>query len=164
VKTLCVSIACIFCASVSLNAQDEPPLGLQIRQALNAKEPTWKYVAGIESGRVPIVPSERRVLVGQWQHKHKDGRQENIVINIYQVESHAEAIKWLKPTGNGQVATGWRVDRYKIGEEGYLATFQAGKRFEIHFRNGNVVGKISGDNFTTVERFAKYVISTAVTR
>jgi hypothetical protein len=152
-------MACILCASVSLKAQDEPPLGLQIRQALKAKEPTWKYVAGIESGRVPIVPSERTVLVGQWQHNQKDRRQENIAINIYQVESRAEAIKWLKPTGNGQVAMGWRVDRYKIGEEGYLATFQARNRFAIHFRNGNVVGKISGDNLTTVERFAKYVIS-----
>ena len=158
-KTSCVSIAFILCASVSLKAQDEQPLGLQIRQALEAKEPTWKYVDGIESGRVPIVPSERTALVGQWQHKQKDGRQENIAISIYQVESRAEAIKWLMPTGNGQVAPGWRVDRYKIGEEAYLATFQASKRFEIHFRNGNVVGRISGDNLTTVERFAKYVIS-----
>lgn len=157
-KPLCVYIAFILWASVSTKAQDEPPLGLQIRQALEAKEPTWKYVAGVESGRVPIVPSERTVLVGEWQHKLKDRRRENIDIRIYQVESQAEAIKWLKPASNGQVATGWRVKMYKIGEEGYLATFQAGKRFEIQFRNGKVVGGISGDNLTTVERFAKYVI------
>jgi len=112
VKISFVSIALILCASVSLKAQDEPPLGLQIRQALTAKEPTWKYLAVIQSGRVPIVPSERTVLVGLWQHKQKDRPQEDIVIEIYQVESQAEAIKWLKPTDNGQVAPGWRVDSY----------------------------------------------------
>jgi len=159
VKKLCVSVTFILCYLISVKAQDEPSLGLQIRQAVKAKEPAWKFIAGIESGRVPVVPGERTVLVGEWRHNFKNGRQENIDIHVYRVESQAEAIKWLKPIADGQVAAGWRIDGYKIGAEGYLATFQAGKRFGIYFRSGNVVGSISGDNLNTVERFAKHVIS-----
>ena len=147
----------LFCTPATLGAQGEPPLAVQIRQALKDKEPSYRYIAVIQSGRVPIVPSERRILASQWERKLKSGKRESIGIYVYQVESPVEAKRWLNPLSSGQVASGWHVSKCNIGDEGYLAEFQNRKQFEIKFRKGNVVAEVSGQDLRSVERFAKYV-------
>jgi hypothetical protein len=156
-KTLCFTLSLVLCASLVLKAQDEPPLAVQIRQTIKDKEPNWQYIAAIDN--VPVRPSEKRILVGLWERKQQDGQSEIITISAYEIESSAEAQKWLSPLSKGQVAAGWRVYKYSIGDEGYMAKYQNERQFEIHFRKRNVLVKMSGQDLKVVERFAKYVVA-----
>jgi len=114
--------------------------------ALKAKEPNSKYIAAIESGRVPLVPSERRIIVGVWQGPKS--RSQDVVISVYRVENREEAAKWLQPVRDKHVAAGWQVSAFQIGDEGYLSKYKNGNRFDIEFRRGTVVAKIAGDDRT----------------
>jgi hypothetical protein len=158
-KALCFALLLMLCVSLSLMAQEEPPLAIQVRQTIEEKEPGWRYIVAVESGRIPLVPSERRILAGQWVRQGKSVRRETIGIHIYRVESSSEAAKWLNPIRSEQVAAGWKVVEYSIGEEGYLSRYRDGKQFEIHLRTGNIVIRISGSNLDTIERFIKNVVS-----
>ena len=156
---ICCTLILMLSASAALQAQDESPLARQIRRTLADKEPVWRYVAAIQSGRIPLVPSEKRVLVGQWERKLRGGSRESIGVRIYGVENASEAVKWLSPLRRGPVASGWKVGRYDMGDEGYIAEYPNGKQFEIQFRKVDVVVKVDGRILREVERFAKYVVA-----
>jgi len=144
---------------MTVKGQNESPVASKINAVLKVKEPGWTFVGAIESGRVPIVPSEKRILVGTWESPKVDGASENVQVSIYEVENLAEAAAWLKPVRSGQVATGWKISSYRIGDEGYLANYRDGKRFEIQFRSDNFVGKIAGDQLSRVREFAQHIVA-----
>jgi len=58
-------------SSVVTNPQNDSSLATRIEKALKAKEPDWRYVGAIESGRVPLVPSERRIITGTWSARSR---------------------------------------------------------------------------------------------
>jgi hypothetical protein len=103
------------------------------------------------------VPSERLLSLSVWDHISENGKLESVNVKIFQVDSRADAEMSLDPVREGKVATGWKVARFKIGDEGYLSTFKDGGRFEISFRKGIIVVKVSSDSFRVVERFAQHV-------
>ena len=76
---------------------------------------------------------------------------------IFQVNSSTDAKVSLSPVREGKVARGWKVERLKIGDEGYLTTFKNGGRFEIQFRKGTIVVSVSSDSFPLGDRFAQLV-------
>jgi hypothetical protein len=77
---------------------------------------------------------------------------------VYAVENRADATEGLKPIRNGQGAAGWQTSIFKIGDEGFLATYKDGKRFEINFRKGKVVGKVAANDLSRVTEFANYIV------
>jgi hypothetical protein len=144
---------------MTVSGQNQSSVASKVTEVLKAKEPGWTFVGAFESGRVPLVPNEKRILVGIWESPKMGGASENVHVSIYEVENTAEAALWLKPLRSGQAATGWQITSYHIGDEGYLANYRDGKRFEIQFRSGNVVGKIAGDELSRVQEFAKYIVA-----
>jgi hypothetical protein len=59
-----------------------------------------------------------------------------------------------------QVAVGWTISDYRIGDEAYLTSYKDGKRFEIiQFRSGNFVGKIAGNELSRVREFAQCIVA-----
>ena len=158
VEILCLALGFALCCSMTAEGQNQSSVVSRVTEVLKAKKPGWTFVGAIESGRVPIVPSEKRILVGTWESPKVGGASENVQVFIYEVEDPAEAAAWLKPVRNRQVAAGWEISGYHIGDEGYLANYRDGKRFEIQFRSGNFVGKIAGDELSRVREFAKYIV------
>jgi len=158
VEILCCALLLALCSSINVEGQAESSLASRVTEVLKTKEPGWKWVAAIESGRVPLVPSEKRVLVAIWESPQVSGISESVHLSIYEVENPGQAMEWLRPVRSKQVAAGWQISIYRIGDEGYLARYQDGKRFEIQFRSGSIVGKIAGDNLSRVREFAKYIV------
>jgi len=60
--------------------------------------------------------------------------------------NRVEAMAWLEPFRNRQVVypPGWQVSIYQIGDEGYLAKYKDGGRFEIEFREVQCATKSHG--------------------
>jgi hypothetical protein len=159
IEMLCLALGLALCCSIAVEGQNQSTVASKVTEVLKDKEVGWSFVGAIESGRVPIVPSEKRVLVGIWESPKVAGVSESVYISIYEVENPAEAAVWLKPVRKGQVADGWKISGYRIGDEGYLANYRDGKRFEIQFRSGGFVGKIAGNELRRVQEFAKYIVA-----
>jgi hypothetical protein len=155
IKVFCFVLCLVLCSSIAVNGQNEASLSSRIFEALKAKEPAWKATGGIEN-HTPLVPSERRIFCAVWE-KPKS-RSENVHVSVYSVENNGQAAAWLGQLRNRQVAPGWQVSTYQIGDEGYLSKYKDGGRFEIQFRRGSVVARIAGNNLRTVKDFAKCVI------
>jgi hypothetical protein len=155
IKVFCFAFWLALCSSIAVNGQNEASLSSRILEALKTKEPGWKPIATIEN-RMPLVPSERRILTAVWASPKS--RSEDVDVSVYSVENHREAAAWLGPVRNRQVAAGWQVSTYQIGEEGYLSKYKNGERFDIEFRRGNVVAKIAGNDLRRVKDFARCVI------
>lgn len=164
VEIVCVALGLALCCSMTVEGQNQSSVASKITEVLKAKEVGWTFIAAVESGRVPIVPSEKRILVGIWESPKVAGASERVHVFIYEVENPGEAAVWLKPVSNGQVADGWQISSYRIGNEGYLANYRVGKRFEIQFRSGNFVGKIAGGELSRVQEFAKYIVARVPTK
>ena len=155
IKVFCFALWLGLCFSIAASGQNEASLSSRIMEALKAKEPGWKAIGVIEN-HTPIVPSERRIFCAVWASPKS--RSEDVHVSVYSVENHGEAAAWLGPLRNRQVAPGWKVSPYQIGDEGYLSQYKAGERFEIAFRIGSAVAKIAGDHLLTVKDFAKCIV------
>ena len=155
-EALCLVLWLALCSSATVTGQDEPHLDSRIMEALKAKKPEWTPIAVIESGRVPLVSSEKRIVAAVWQNPKSHS--EDVNVFVYGVANRVEAMAWLEPVRNRQLAPGWRVSIYQIGDEGYLARYKDGGRFEIQFRRGIVVAKIAGDALRLVKDFAKCIV------
>jgi len=156
VEALWLAFVLALCAAINLQGQNEPSLSSRIVEVLKAKEPAWKPVATVET-RVPLVPGEKRILtVAFWKSAKSDS--EHVYVSVYGVDNRGEAAAWLGPVHDRRVAVGWQISVYPIGDEGFLAKYKDGKTFEIHFRKGNVVGKIAGNDPQSVSEFTKYIV------
>lgn len=152
-------VVLLICAPTMLNAQGESSLVNGIEQTVRRKEPGWKVSRGIQSGRVRVVPGERTLVASSWGRRLKSGGRESVSLNIYEVDSPAEAARWLHPISGGKVAKGWSVERFEIGDEAYLSTFRGGRRHSLHFRKGSIIVEVSGGALDVVKRFAQYVVA-----
>lgn len=163
VKITILALMFLVCNSWTTKGQtaaaEESPLVIRVERTIKSQEPGWTYIRGVQSARVPVVPSEKTLVASSWERKPKNGRRESVTLNIYEVESSSEAAAWLRPFSSGKAATGWRFEKFEIGDEGYLSKFQNGRRYALYFRKGNIVVEISGDSPSRVKEFAQYVVS-----
>jgi hypothetical protein len=157
VEILLLMFAFSDCFLVNMKAQSEPELSSRIIEYLKVKEPDWKAVGGI-GGHVPLVPNEKRILGASWEKPSSHGALEVVQVFIYGVETRVDAVEWLKRIRSGQVAPGWQTDVFQIGDEAVLAKYKDGKRFEIHFRKGHVVGSIAANHLSRAAEFAKNIV------
>jgi len=155
IKVFCFAFWLALCSSMAVNGQKEVFLSSRIMEALKTKEPGWKPIASIEN-RMHLVPSERRILTAVWASPKSHS--EDVNVSVYRVENYGKAEAWLGPVRNRQVAAGWQVSTYQIGDEAYLSKYKDGERFEIEFRRANVVAKIAGNDLRRVKDFARCVI------
>ena len=140
------------------DARAETPLVAKVESAIRSTEPGWRCTRGILNAPPPLVPSQRPLVVETWDHTSKSGTRESVEVMIFQVKSSTDAKVSLSPVREGKVARGWKVERLKIGDEGYLSTLKNdGGRFEIQFRRGTIVVSVSSDSFPLVGRFAQLV-------
>jgi hypothetical protein len=160
-KAIILSLALVFLLVTPplAKAQGESLVVVRVESMIKNKEPNWRYIRGIQSGRVPKVPSEKILVTSLWERKRKNGKREGVGVNIYEVSSASEAGSWLKPINAGEVASGWRVEKYQIGDEAYLSKFQNGRGYSLQFRKNNIVVEVSGESLDSVKRFAQYVVS-----
>src|SRR5256885_977822 len=121
------------------DARAETPLVAKVENAIRSTEPGWRFTRGILNAPPPLVPSQRPLVVEAWDHTSKGGTRESVEVMIFQVNSSTDAKMSLSPVREGKVATGWKVERLKIGDEGYLSTFKNGGRFVIQFPKVTVV-------------------------
>lgn len=141
----------------ALGVRAESPLVAKVENAIRSAEPGWRCTKGILNAPPPLVPSERPLFVSEWDHTSETGKRESVDVKIFQVDSGTDAQLSISPLREGKVTTGWKVQRLKIGDEGYLATFKNGARYAIHFRKGTIVVRVSSDSFRVVKRFAQHV-------
>jgi len=144
------------CCSMAAKAQNESSLSSRVIGAIQAKEPDWKPIATIQD-RVPLVPSEKRILVTVWTRRKSSGISELVETSIYGVENAERAAAWLRPLRTAHVAPGWHIGIYRIGDEGYVAKYKDGKRFEIQFRRVNIVSKIAANDLDKAREFAEVI-------
>jgi hypothetical protein len=140
-------------------AQGESSVVIRVEGVIKSKEPNWHSIRGIQSGRVPRMPSEKILVTSLWERRRKSGKREGVSVNMYEVSSASEAASWLKPISVGDVASGWKSAKYQIGDEAYLSKFRNGRRYSLSFRKDNIVVEVSGESLDSVHRFAQYVVS-----
>ena len=155
-EAICLALWLALCSSATVKGQNEPSLSARIRKALTAAEPEWTPVPAIVNGPGPRVPSEKRILTDVWESPKSQS--ENMTVDVYGVENRVEATAWLRFVRNRQVAPGWQVSIYQIGDEGYLSKYKDGERFDIQFRKGNVVAEMAGNDLRRVKTFAKCTV------
>ena len=85
-------------------------------------------------------------------------KSEDVTVEVYSVDSLEEAAAWLEPVRGKQVADGWEVSSFQIGDEGYFSKYKDGGRFEISFRKGTVVGRASAGELNTLKDFSQVIV------
>ena len=134
----------------------ERQLAEQIGSALRAEEPGWKYV-GYNESRNPADPCERHFFITFW----KGPQSQNVQVWLYMPESLEGATACLQPYRANQLADGWQVSAFEIGDEGYLSTYKNGEGFTIAFRKGTVaatINTINGHDFGEIREFAECIV------
>jgi hypothetical protein len=139
-----------------VRAQNELPVISRVERVIKNKEPEWKYIRGICTCP-PLIPEQKSVSVTEWERQDKRGIRESIDIEFYDVASAEEASQWMLRFDRGEVAEGWKIKKYDLGEQAYSLTYRDGSRTSIIFGNSNIVVMVSGEHSEDVERFARYV-------
>jgi len=145
------------------DARAEAPLVAKVENAIRNTDPGWRCIRAVLNAPWRQVPSERLLVDSVCDNSSQTEKRENVDLRIFQVDSRTDAEQCLGPVREGKVATGWKVEKFKIGDEGYLATFRNSGRFEIHFRKGTTIVTVSSDSFALVERFAQLVAAQITT-
>ena len=146
-------------AASPTKAQNESPVAVRVERVIKDSEPSWRYIRGVQTGRVPMTPGERVLVTSLWERKRKGGKREGVSVHIYEVPSASEAGNWLNAVRAGEVGSGWKVEKYHLGDEAYLSTFQNGRWYSLQFRRNNIVARVSGESSESVRRFARHVAS-----
>jgi len=141
----------------ALGASPEAPLVAKVENAIRNAGPEWRCSRGVLDAPWRQVPSERLLLNTECDYKSRTEKRESVDLRIFEVDSRTDAQMCLNPVREGKVATGWKVERFKIGDEGYLTTLRNNGRFEIEFRKGTIFVTLGGDSFEFVDRFAQLV-------
>lgn len=152
-----IPLASVVLIVATLGARAEVPLVAKVENAIRIAEPGWRCTRGILNAPPPLVPSGRLLVDSVWDHTSESGKRESVHVDIFEVNSRADAKMSLSPVREGKVATGWKVEKFKIGDEGYLSTYRNGGRFEIQFRMGTILVRVSSDSFRLVERFTQHI-------
>ena len=149
----------LFIAITTLVVRAEAPLVTKVENAIRNTEPGWRCIRGVLDAPWQLVPGERLLVASECDQRSQTGKRQSVDLRIFQVDSPTDAKICLAPVRDRKVAAGWKVQEFKIGDEGYLATFTNKARFEIQFRKGVIFATLSSDSFRLVDKFAKLVAS-----
>jgi predicted GTPase len=97
------------------NARAETPLVDKVENAIRSTEPEWRCTRAISNAPPPLVPGQRPLVVETWDHTMGGGKRESVEVMIFHVDSRTDAKVSLSPVREGRVATGWKVEKLRIG-------------------------------------------------
>ena len=136
----------------------EAQLVAKVENAIKSTEPGWRCIRAVLDAPWQQVPSERLLVDFECEHSSETvGKRESVNLTIFQVDSKTDAKMCTAPVRQGKVATGWTVQDFKIGDEGYLVKFRNNERFEITFRKATIFVRISSASFRLVDKCAQLV-------
>jgi hypothetical protein len=144
------------CVCLSL-VQAQTPLVAKVENAIRSAEPEWRCTRGILNATPPLIANEKPLEISTWTHTSKSGKRESVEVNIFKVDSRSDASVSLSPVREGNIAPGWIAQRFQIGDEGYLITYNKGSRFAIDFRRDTKIVRVSSDSLRLAKRFALLV-------
>jgi hypothetical protein len=140
-----------------IGAGAEEQLVSKVENAIRRAQPGWRYTRAILNAPPPIVQSERVLVAEVWEHDLETGTKDDVDLYLFRVDSRPDAEMSLSEVRNGKVAKGWRVRGFHIGDEGYLIRFRNGERFELNFRKGTTIVRVSSNSLRLVKQFAQLV-------
>ena len=154
-----VGVAIVWCATVAVRSQgpaqtfdEELRWARDLTARLATEGFAWEWIPAIQSGRIPIVPSEKRLLVGIWRPAGQDYL-EGVSVSVYRVANVKDAQRWIKPN---PLPEGWRRRSYNIADDSWLAEHSSGQ-IQISFRRGRLVASVSGKDLKSVDRVARHI-------
>ena len=158
VKACLLGATIVCCSDVAQDSQaasqalnEEQRWSRELTARLTAEGFAWEWVPAIESGRNPIVPSERRVLVGLWHPAGQWAAESVVSVSVYRVANVSDARRWL--ASPGPLPEGWQRQPYSLADASWLAEHSSGQ-IHLSFRRGRLVGSVSGKELRSVERCA----------
>ncbi len=156
-KILWLVLLLFICTATPVEAQNDLPVISRVERVIKYKEPKWQYIRGICTCP-PLIPGQKSMSVTQWVRQNERGIRESIRIDFYEVTSAEEVAQWMLHFDRGEIAEGWQVKKYDLGDQAYILSYRDGSRTSIYFRKDNIVVEVSGESLKDVERFAQHVI------
>ena len=148
----------IFVCAVALAGQAErTPTTLVMARNVKRSEPGWRYVGGWCTCP-PTVPQQVWRDNGTWERTDKAGHHESVDVQIVKGSSSEDIADWMRRFG-GKKTSPCQVERYSLGDEGFLSTCPRSYRHELNYRKGPFLVRVRSDSIKLVERFAKYTLS-----
>lgn len=148
----------LICSFTPVSAQnDELPVISRAERLIEDKEPGWQLIRGV-CNCPTFMAGQKSVSVESWVRQSKRGVRESIEIEFYEVATLEDAAKWMQHYEKGDVAEGWQVKKYELGDEAYILSYREGSRTSICFRKDKIIVEVSSASSEDVERFAKYVL------
>jgi hypothetical protein len=141
----------------ALAVHAQAPLVVKIERAVQNTEPNWRCIRAVLDRPWQQVPSERLLVDDECARRSETGKRETVNLQIFQVASKTDAKVCLAPVREGKVADGWKVRKFNVGDEGYLATFRNDGRFEVTFTKDTIFVTINSSSFPLVDKFAHLV-------
>ena len=131
----------------------EPQRARELTSRIFGDDTNWRWVPSIDN-RVPIVKSEKRLLVGSWQNS-EGGREAVLIASIYVVATAKDARRWLALHATG--AEDWAIRPYVVGDGGWRGEHPTGQ-VSISLRRGRFVVTVSAKDAALVERCASQIV------
>lgn len=140
--TVVFAAATIFCASLSIVAQNIPSLSGGIIKLINEKEPGWKFVPSKEK-------RGSRSTLADFNWKFKRERVEAVLNETKSAEDAARELQIYASEGGGKIAN--------LGDENYVAWGEPGVMTNVFFRRGRARVFLTATSAEIAERFARHI-------
>jgi hypothetical protein len=134
--------------------QPMSPLTTGLAHAIKKQEPDWQYTPGVCTCP-ELVPHQVSHDVGVWD-RIVNGKRQDILMDVYVVPSPSEATEWMGKFSRHEFGISCQMEKFEVGEEGYLLTCPKTHYYHIHYRKGRAIVEVSSDLKADTERFARY--------
>jgi hypothetical protein len=108
------------------------------------------------------MPEQLGVAVGTL-NRSLNGSSDHISMDVYSIATAEAAARWIYGQAHGNVAKGWSVADYKLGDDATMATYFDTSRglsyYTITIRKGRFLASINGHSKDAVERFAQFLVT-----
>ena len=135
----------------------------KVAQVVEAKESGWDFIPGVCTCP-PLVKGQKSQSVGSWERATKEGEQEVILMDIYEIGSAEEASEWIRGFDRKDSGAPCRVEKFSLGDEAYQLFCPEDSSNPIRLSNyifvrkGNYIVRVRGGAPEAVERFARYAL------
>jgi len=147
----CASV-CTIVARQTADVSAEPKMANELTFRVFGSDRSWQWVGAIDNRPGPIVPSEKRVLVGIWQRVSGGP---GVFVSIYVVDSVRRAHQWLAVHATG--AKDWTIRRYQVGDGAWRAEHPNGQ-VHIALRRRSYVITVGSKDAVLAERCAREIV------
>jgi hypothetical protein len=157
-----VSLAVLMAGGSASALQDNPESAILSRAATAVRkaEPAWRFISAIVNAP-PLMAEQLGAAGGGW-YRSPDDLSTGVNVVVYRISTPEAAAGWLYRRAHGEVATGWIVAPYDLGDGANMATLvdpSLPTTYNLSIRKGRYLAHIAGRSKDTVERFAQFVLA-----